>query len=134
MRKETVMKEKKNKTRVIGLRLTTAEFEKLDGWRRQSTTPEISEFIRRVLFGKPITVQQRNQSLDDFMAEMMRLRTELNAIGNNFNQAVKRLHQLKEAGEAGEWAERYAGDQLILLERVGQIKEKINQMADQWLQ
>jgi hypothetical protein len=128
------MKEKKNRTRLIGLRLTPEEFEKVDRWRRQSTTPEISEFIRRVLFGKPITVQQRNQSLDDFMAEMMRLRTELNAIGNNFNQAVKRLHQLREANGAGEPLEQYERDQAALLEKVGAIKEKINQMADQWLQ
>ena len=32
----------------------------------------------------------RNQSLDDFMTEMMQLRSELNSIGNNFNQAVKK--------------------------------------------
>jgi hypothetical protein len=128
------MKEKKNRTRLIGLRLTPEEFEKVDHWRRQSTTPEISEFIRRVLFGKPITVQQRNQSLDDFMAEMMRLRTELNAIGNNFNQAVKRLHQLREANGAVESVEQYDRGQTALLEKVGAIKEKINQMADQWLQ
>ena len=128
------MKEKKNRTRLIGLRLTPEEFEKLERWRRQTTTPEISEFIRRVLFGKPITVQQRNQSLDDFMAEMMLLRTELNAIGNNINQAVKRLHQLKEAGAVGEWGERYDRDQIALLEKMGAIKDKMNQMADQWLQ
>jgi hypothetical protein len=128
------MKEKKSRTRVVGLRLTPEEFEKIDHWRRQSTTPEISEFIRRVLFGKPITMQQRNQSLDDFMAEMMRLRTELNAVGNNFNQAVKRLHQLKEAGGVGEWAKQYEKSQLALLEQVGAIKEKIKEVSVQWLQ
>ena len=128
------MKEKKNRTRLIGLRLTPEEFDKVDGWRRQSTTPEISEFVRRVLFGKPITVQQRNQSLDDFMAEMMQLRNELNAIGNNFNQAVRKLHQSKSEEETIKWANRYTKDQEVLLERVGTIKEKINQLSDQWLQ
>jgi hypothetical protein len=132
--KRIVMKEHKNRTRVIGLRLTPDEFDKLEGWRIQSTTPEISEFIRRVLFGKPITVNQRNQSLDDFMAEMMRLRSELNAIGNNFNQAVKRLHQQQEVDGVGDWAARYAGDQEALLGKIGAIKERINQIADQWLQ
>jgi MobC-like protein len=127
------MKDKKKRTRLIGLRLTSEEFDKLEGWRCQSTTSEISEFIRRVLFGKPITMQQRNQSLDDFMAEMIRLRTELSAIGNNFNQAVKRLHQIKEAGEVEAWAERYHRDQEQLLERVGAIKNKINEISDQWL-
>lgn len=132
--KSMLMKEHKNRTRVIGIRLTPEEFDKLEGWRRQSTTPEISEFIRRVLFGKPITVNQRNRSLDDCMAEMMRLRSELNAIGNNFNQAVKRLHQQRDIDGVGEWAARYASDQEVLLGKIGAIKERINQIADQWLQ
>jgi hypothetical protein len=128
------MKAKKNRVRIIGLRLTPEEFDKLEGWRRQSTTPEISEFIRRALFGKPITMNQRNQSLDDFMAEMMRLRTELNAVGNNFNQAVKKLHQLENTGGVGAWTERYDRDQMELLEKMGSIKEKMNQISDEWLQ
>lgn len=128
------MKDKRNRTRLVGLRLTEEEFNKLDGWRSQSTTPEISEFIRRVLFKKPIAVNQRNQSLDDFMAELMQLRTELNAIGNNFNQAVKRLHQMNEGKDVGEWAKRYDRDQIILLEKIGAIKDKIKEVASQWLQ
>jgi hypothetical protein len=128
------MKEKKSRTRLIGLRLTEREFRKLDDWRFQSTTPEISEFIRRVLFSKPIMVKQRNQSLDDYMTEMMRLRTELNAIGNNFNQAVKRLHQLEDAEGLKEWSGQYQQDQAALLGMMQMIKDKINQFADQWLQ
>ena len=68
------------------------------------------------------------------MAEMMRLRSELNAIGNNFNQAVKRLHQQRDIDGVGEWAARYASDQEVLLGKIGAIKERINQIADQWLQ
>ena len=127
-------KEKANRSRFIGLRLTITEFDRLEEWRRQSTTTEISEFIRRVLFGKPITVHQRNRSLDDFMAEMMKLRTELNAIGNNFNQAVKRLHTLNERGEVSEWLKQVERDKQLLLEQASAIKERINQLSDQWLQ
>jgi hypothetical protein len=29
----------------------------------------MSDYVRKVLLDKPITVNQRNQSLDDFMAE-----------------------------------------------------------------
>src|ERR1700678_1533671 len=100
-------KEKNNRSRLVGLRFTAEEFAKLDEWRRKSTSPEISEYIRRVLFGKPITVYQRNQSLDDVMAEMTRLRTELNAIGTNLNQIVKRLHLLRELEGMEEWTVSY---------------------------
>ncbi|WP_431213831.1 plasmid mobilization protein [Puia sp. P3] len=128
------MKDQSNRSRLVGLRFTRDEFEKLDGWRRQSTTPELSEFIRRALFHKPITFHQRNQSLDDFMAEMMRLRTELNAVGNNFNQAVKKLHTLSRLSEFQDWLSRYDQDRQSLLQLMDSIKTRINEIADQWLQ
>jgi len=127
------MKEKSHRNRVVGLRFTPQEFERLDGWRKQSTTPELSEFIRRALFHKPITFQQRNQSLDDFMAEMMQLRTELNAIGNNFNQAVKKLHTLDRLSEFHEWVTLYHSDHQRFLELTVTIKDQINKIADEWL-
>jgi MobC-like protein len=126
--------EKSNRSRLVGLRFTADEFTKLSEWRLKSTTPEMSEYIRRVLFGRPITVHQRNQSLDDFMAEMMRLRSELNSIGNNFNQTVKKLHLLKESERLGEWTVEYERDANALLRMVAAIKEKINQIANEWLQ
>jgi len=47
----------------------------------------------------PIVTTYRNQSFDDYMAKMIRLRNELNGIGNNFNQAVKKLHTLHQIVE-----------------------------------
>jgi len=123
-----------NRTRFVGLRFTAAEFERMEELRKSSTTPEISEFIRRVLFSKPVTFNQRNQSLDDFMAEMMLLRTELNSIGNNFNQAVKKLHSLTQIKEFQQWLQEYEADKQNLLNRVGIIKDRINQISDLWLQ
>lgn len=92
-----------NRTRIIGLRLTSKEYELIEKKFRQSTANKLSEFVRHVLFNKPITVYQRNQSLDDFMAEMIRLRNELNSLGNNFNQAVKKLHTLQQIPEFKSW-------------------------------
>ncbi len=90
--------------------------------------------MRRVLFNKPITVHQRNQSLDDFMTEMIQLRTELNIIGNNFNQAVKKLHTLQQIPEFKNWIITYELEKKILLNKVDEIKNRINKIADEWLQ
>jgi hypothetical protein len=129
------MKDKKLKrTRFVGLRFTEDEFTKLESLFKESTTPQISEGIRRLLFNKPVTVKQRNKSLDDFMAEMIQLRTELNAVGKNFNQAVKKLHTLNYLQEFRGWLEQYDTDRLELLNRVAGIKDKINQISVQWLQ
>ncbi len=133
--KRKVMKEKQaNRSRFVGLRFTAAEFERIEQLRKGSTTPQISEFIRRVLFSKPVTFNQRNQSLDEFMAEMIQLRTELNSIGNNFNQAVRKLHTLSQIKEFQQWLQEYEMDKQNLLNRVGAIKDRINQISDLWLQ
>jgi|SRR6185312_9975974 len=44
-----------------------------------------------------------NQYLDDFLADLLVLRRELNAIGTNFNQAVHRLQKLHIVPENQHW-------------------------------
>src|SRR3978361_1984105 len=97
--------EKKNsfRTRIIGLRLTPKEYQQIEKQFSNSTAKKMSDYVRHVLFDKPVTVYQRNKSLDDFMAEMILLRNELNGIGNNFNQAVKKLHKLQQIPEFNSW-------------------------------
>jgi hypothetical protein len=127
-------KKKAFKTRIIGLRLTLEEYEQIEKKCKNSTSGKLSEYVRRVLFSKPVTVYQRNQSLDDFMAEMMQLRTELNGIGNNFNQAVKKLHTLGQISEFRNWIITYELEKKTLLNKVDEIKNRINKIADEWLQ
>jgi hypothetical protein len=94
----------------------------------------LSEYVRRVLLEKVVTVNQRNQSIDDFMTEMIKLRNKFNAIGNNFNQSVKKLHTLTQLQEFKTWIILNENNQKNLLEKVEKIKSKINQISDKWLQ
>ncbi len=128
--------EKKNsfRTRIIGLRVTLKEYEQIEEKCKNSTAKKLSEFIRRVLFEKPVTMYQRNKSLDDFMAEMMLLRNELNGLGNNFNQAVKKLHSLQQIPEFRNWIITFEIEKKILFNKVYEIKNRINKIADEWLQ
>ncbi len=128
--------EKKNsfRTRIIGLRVTLKEYEQIEEKCKNSTAKKLSEFIRRVLFEKPVTMYQRNKSLDDFMAEMMLLRNELNGLGNNFNQAVKKLHSLQQIPEFRNWIITFEIEKKILFNKVDEIKNRINKIADEWLQ
>ena len=126
--------EKINRSRLLQVRLTAKELEKIHTKFSQSTCRKLSDYVRKVLLDKPITVNQRNQSLDDFMAEMIALRNELNAIGNNFNQTVKRLHALQQIDEIKTWLILNESARQIILNKITEIKSKINQINDQWLQ
>jgi hypothetical protein len=68
------------------------------------------------------------------MTEMINLRNELNSIGNNFNQAVKRLHTLQQIAEFKSWIITYELEKKILFNKVDEIKNRINKIADEWLQ
>ena len=68
------------------------------------------------------------------MTEMILLRNELNGVGNNFNQAVKKLHTLQQIPEFKAWIMSHELEKKMLLNKVDEIKNRINKIADEWLQ
>jgi len=126
--------ENNNRTKWLHLRLKPEEYARLHRQFSKTTCRKLSDYARKVLLNKPITVTYRNKSLDDFMAEMMRLRSELNSLGNNFNQAVKKLHTLSQIAEVRGWLVTWELERKVLFNKVEGIKKHINKIADQWLQ
>lgn len=129
------MEEKKTgRKRIIGLRLTGDEYGVLEKNWKKSTIRKLSEYVRRVLFGKAVTVYTRNQSLDELMAELILLRKDLNAIGVNFNQSVHRLHTLDHPPQMQRWLVGFEKDRDEFFAKVEDIKLKVNSISEQWLQ
>jgi hypothetical protein len=128
------MKEKINRSFDLHVRLTPKERDRINEKFSRSTDRKMSDYVRKVLFDKTITINQRNQSFDDFMAEMILLRKELNAIGQNYNQVVRRLHILEDIPQLKTWAILNGSINKILLDKLSEIKAKINQINNQWLQ
>jgi hypothetical protein len=130
-----MMEEKNNnRTKWIHLRLTTDEYQKICKKFNQSTCRKLSDYLRHILFDKPIKTTYRNQSLDDMTSEMMLLYKELNAIGNNFNQVVKKLHTLQQIPEFRNWIISYELDKKILFNKIEETKKYVQKMAEKWLQ
>lgn len=123
-----------NRTKWLHLRLKPDEYQKIFKEFSKSTCRKLSEYARKNLLNKPITTNYRNQSLDEFMLEIIRLRTELNAIGNNFNQAVKKLHTLQQIPEFKDWIISYNLQNKILFNKVEEIKKHIQKISEKWLQ
>ncbi len=124
--------EKRN--RRITLRLTHAEFGSIEQKWRKTTIRKISDYMRNLLFGKPVVSTYRNQSIDDLMAEMALLRLELNRIGVNFNQSVKKLHVLHKTPEFLRWLTTHEVEKRTMLNKLDEIKNHIQKMVEIWLQ
>jgi hypothetical protein len=123
-----------NRTKWLHLRLQPQEYDQIHRQFRRTTCRKISEYARKILLQKPVTTTCRNQSLDELMGELIVLRKELNRLGNNFNQAVKKLHTLSQIPEFRSWLITWEQEKKLLEKKVGEINKKIDKIADVWLQ
>ncbi len=121
-------------TRKITIRLKPHEFAKLEAAQKATTCSKLSEYVRLVILSRPVTITYRNQVADDFLKEMIQLKNELNAIGNNFNQSVHKLHTLDTIPEIKAWAKLNETTKQMLLEKFEQIRIRMNQIYQSWLQ
>jgi hypothetical protein len=127
------MKEKNTtRTKWIHLRLTPDEMKILKIGFEKSLCPKLSDYARKNMLGKPVVLKYRNTSVDELVLEISRLRTELNAIGNNHNQAVKKLHSLGQISEFKNWILSSQQDRDKLFEAIENIKNCMLKLVDKW--
>ncbi|MEO8111591.1 MAG: mobilization protein [Ginsengibacter sp.] len=103
------MKKEESEVRNIFVKIRMNEQELTQVKKNQLKTTErsLSNYIRKVSMQKPVIVKYRNQSADDFLKDMLLLKKELSAVGNNFNQAVHKLHLLDKIPEFRSWIFQY---------------------------
>lgn len=122
------------RSQILTIRFNNEERERLNRLISKARCNSISEYARDVLLKEPVNIIYRNQTADEFLAEMILLKNELNAIGKNFNQAVHKLHTLDHIHEIKAWAILNEASKKIFMKKVEEIKEKMNQIYQQWLQ
>jgi hypothetical protein len=131
---DTMMEEKNNnRTKCVHVRLTPNEYEATEKKWKSTDCPKLSDYIRHCLFGKPIVTTFRNQSTDELMEQLAHLYRELNAIGNNFNQSVKRLHTLRSLPEFKSWIIAYDLEKTIISNKIEEVKKIIANSSKNWL-
>lgn len=116
----------------ISFRVKPGEYEKIHGLFSKTTHRKLSEYARNVLLQKPVTIKIRNESADQFLTEMIGLKKELSAIGNNYNQAVKRLHTLNHISEINGWLNAQESLHQTFLQQTANIFQKLNDIHRQW--
>jgi hypothetical protein len=134
MKGKKMGKENLNRNRIAAVRFTASEYESLERRFKATTCRQMSEYLRSCLLHKPVTVKHRDASLDEFMLEFIRLRKELGAIGNNFNQTVRKLHTLQQIPEFRHWILSTEAQRDRLLFLVSEIQKFTAEMASKWLQ
>lgn len=128
------VEEQEKLTEKIGLRVSVEFYKKMEQWQTQSNCRSVSELARRILYKEEIIWYHKDSRLDETARELALIRKELNAIGNNINQAVRIMNTtplpdliISEAKKISD-----SNDQLLLhLSRVAEMTEAVSK---QWLQ
>ena len=118
----------------LTIRLNEDEEKKLNQLYSRTTSNTLSEYARDVLLREPVNIRYRNQTADDFLEEMILMKKELNAIGNNFNQSVHKLHTFDHNDQIKAWAISNEASKKQFTKKVDEIKERMNQIYEQWSQ
>lgn len=117
----------------ISFRVKPGEYEKIHDFFSKSTCLKLSEYARSVLLQRPVIFRTRNESADEFLTEMLLLKMELNHIGNNYNQAVRKLHSLNHIEEVKWWLTRHELLHENFLTHSETILERLNEIHRLWL-
>ena len=126
--------ENNNRKRRIYVRLTDKEFTTLESRCKNTTCRSVSDYVRHCLFSKPITTIARDASADEAIMQMSHLNRELNAIGNNFNQLVRKVNASSQAAEIKGLLLLIDSQKKAMFSKIAEVKEQLQKLAEKWLQ
>lgn len=130
------MKKKAEEVRneILKMRVSADELKRIQQLWKKTTEKSLSNYARKNLLKQPVTVLHRNQSADAFLSEMIKLKRELNALGNNFNQTVHKMHTLERIPDFRAWIQVNEQSRNAFLLKVDQISTRLFQIHQQWSQ
>lgn len=123
-----------NRLKRVTTRFKEDEFKLIDNRFKKTRFRKLSEYIRSVLLEKPVTVMYRDKSMDDVLEELILLRQELNAIGNNLNQTVRNINSAHGGADTRLWINLLGIINSKLEPSINQIKDRMNNYAELWSQ
>jgi hypothetical protein len=123
-----------NRLKRVTTRFKEDEFKVIDNRFKKTRFRKLSEYIRSVLLEKPVTVMYRDKSMDEVLEELILLRKELNAIGNNLNQTVRNINSAHGGADTRLWINLLGVINSKLEPSINQIKDRMNNYAELWSQ
>jgi len=132
MQQKIMEQKQQSRTKWITIRMSGEEHHAAEALCRQTTCQSLSEYARKTVLGKPIIMKYHDESMDEFIDLMIELKDELKAIGNNFNQVVRRLHSLKNLPELQQWILVNEQEKTRIFRLIETISTNINEAKRLW--
>jgi hypothetical protein len=128
------MKENKNnRKKWLHVRLTEAEYERIQRQFRGTVHDRMSDFARAMLLRKPIIGVYQNTALKEVLAELSALKKDIHGIAINYNQTVRKLNS-SALPESVKMLPSLESDHEIILKSLRLVEHYLHQTAQKWLQ
>ena len=121
-------------SRPIIIRVTAAEFKRLDDLRRESDYKTIGDIVRKILANQKIKIFYHDVSMNKPMEEMASVRKEIKAIGININQITRHFNQEHSDANKAFYALKAADQYVKVGTKVDELLSIISKFAERWLQ
>lgn len=118
----------------IDVRLTDAEHSKIDNMYKTSTCLTKAQYVRELIFNRPIRIFYRNQSLDDLIEEIVILNREINILKEHQSKTLEILYTYKNSSELNESIQQVALKIIGLHKKMDEVKNQMEKITEKWLQ
>lgn len=126
-------KSKDPKNKWVQVRMTETQYETLTALFRQSIYHHLSQYLRRILLQKEVTFKYRNESADEVLSVLIRIKNELSIVGKDLNQAVHDLHKLERIVEFRNWITLHQNLPQTILKKLEEIHAELGDIYRQKL-
>ena len=74
--------------RFLSIRLSAEELQEVYDHQHQSTCRSLTEYVKKVLTAKPVTVKVRDESKEDTLQQLIAIKNKLDALAEQTEPAV----------------------------------------------
>ena len=118
----------------IDVRLTGAEHSKIDNMYKISTCRTKAQYVRELIFNRPVRIFYRDQSLDDLIEEIVILNREINILKEHQSKTLEILYTYKNSSELNESIQLAAFKITGLHKKMDEVKNQMEKITEKWLQ
>jgi len=114
-------------------RVNDQKMNELQELLRKNPKNDMSSLIRDILHNRQVKVFVRDQTLDNLMEELARLRNEVRSIGININQITRHFNTYPEPQRKALYAKMAFQEYLNVEPKINELLTIISKLAQKWL-
>jgi len=109
------------------------KYEELTAILARNPRKDMSTLVRDILHNREVKVFVKDQTMDNVMEELAKLRTEIRAIGVNINQITRLFNTYPEPQKKTAYAKMAFEEHRALQPKIERLLSIISQLAEKWL-